>query len=152
MSDKQSALFSAVSAILLVLLPCFASAQTAPASNSDTAASANARTVITILPKKDGELLPTVNTANVAVKVDNKQATAASLAHFGSGSANLELVLLVDDSGAQQPGALPERDEHISDVTAADCRGCGWRISTTARPGSSVPLRRTMQLPRRRFG
>jgi hypothetical protein len=104
MSGKRSALFSAVFAILLTLTPCFASAQMAPGSGTDASASANARTVITILPKKDGELLPTVNTANVAVKVDNKPASAASLSHFGSGSANLELVLLVDDSARSSLG------------------------------------------------
>ena len=94
--------FSAACLLLLAACPPGAGAQTTLAT--DTASSANAHTILTIVPKKDGEVLPGVNTSNVAVKVDNKAAGAVSLTHFGENSANLELVLLVDDSARSSLG------------------------------------------------
>ena len=107
MKHTKSAVFSTTSAILLALATCVAGAQAPPANDSpagDGSGTANAHTVITIVPKKGSETVPNVNTANVAVKVDNRQATAASLTHFGAATANLELVLLVDDSARSSLG------------------------------------------------
>jgi hypothetical protein len=90
-------------AILAVSLGLFAAANTTADAQAD-AATSDAHTIVTILPKKGNELMTPVNSSNVAVKVDGKDAGVAGLSHYGSETANLQLILLVDDSARSSLG------------------------------------------------
>ena len=88
----------AASALLLGSLSIFAvSAQEAVTPAAD------AHTIITVL-SKNKEAAPAVLPANLAVKVDGKEASVATLRHYGSDQANLQLVLLIDDSARTSLG------------------------------------------------
>jgi hypothetical protein len=54
--------------------------------------------------RKSKETSPTLTAANVAVKVDGKPSPVAELVHYDNTQANLELVLLIDDSARTSLG------------------------------------------------
>jgi VWFA-related protein len=64
---------------------------------------ADAHTIITLMPKNK-ETAPTVTPANVAAKLDGKQATTASLSHYDDVQPNLQLLMLIDDSARSSMG------------------------------------------------
>ena len=106
---RRSALTA--SALLLGSLFAFsASAQEAVTPEAD------AHTIITVL-SKNKEAAPAVLPANVAVKVDGKEASVAAMRHYGSDKANLQLVLLIDDSARTSLGLyLKEMGEFINSL------------------------------------
>ncbi len=106
---RRSALTA--SALLLGSLFAFsASAQEAVTPEAD------AHTIITVL-SKNKEAAPAVLPANVAVKVDGKEASVAAMRHYGSDKANLQLVLLIDDSARTSLGLyLKEMSEFINSL------------------------------------
>jgi hypothetical protein len=63
----------------------------------------DAHTIITVLPKGK-ETAPTVTSSNLAVKVDGKATPVTALSHYDAASANLELILLIDDSARSSIG------------------------------------------------
>ena len=86
------------SAVLLGSLSLFSAlAQEAVPPNAD------AHTIITVLPKGK-EATATVAVPNLLVKVDNKEASVATLRHYGVDKANLQLVMLIDDSARTSLG------------------------------------------------
>lgn len=75
---------------------------------------ADAHTIITVL-SKNKEVAPAVTPANLAVKVDGKEAVVAGLRHYGADKANLQLVLLIDDSARTSLGLyLKEMSDFIN--------------------------------------
>jgi hypothetical protein len=60
--------------------------------------------VITVLPKHDSELAPSVVNQDLAVKVDGKNAKVTKWAQYPSNGSSLELVVLIDDSARSSLG------------------------------------------------
>jgi hypothetical protein len=60
--------------------------------------------VITVLPKHDSELAPSVVNPDMAVKVNGKNSKVTKWAQYPSNGNNLELVVLIDDSARSSLG------------------------------------------------
>jgi hypothetical protein len=103
MKFKNLAAICFTSAVFLGAATLPAGAQATLGADSP-AGSTTTHSILTIVPKKNAETLPTVNTANVAVKVDGKSAGVAGLSHYGNSQANLQLILLLDDSARSSLG------------------------------------------------
>jgi VWFA-related protein len=76
---------------------------TAGIAAAQDAPTADAHTIITLLPKRN-EATPSVTPANVAAKLDGKSSSVTSLLHYDSVQPNLQLVLLIDDSARSSMG------------------------------------------------
>jgi VWFA-related protein len=88
---------SAITGMLLGTLSIFSAGAQA------TTPTVDAHTIITVLPKGK-EDQARVTPANLAVKVDGKQSAVTTLTHYDTSRANLELVLMIDDSARSSLG------------------------------------------------
>jgi hypothetical protein len=76
----------------------------APGFSQSESEQGQGRAVVTVLPKQEGALPPSVTGQDLSVKVNGKQARVTSWKPFQSPENSLELVLLIDDSARSALG------------------------------------------------
>lgn len=96
-------------AVWLMLAPLFAGAA---AFSQTEGALGVGQAVVTVLPKHDGEVAPSVANQDLSVKVNGKNAKVTTWAPFKSDD-RMELVLLIDDSARSSLGSQMEEIAHF---------------------------------------
>ncbi len=74
----------------------------------DNGALGSGQAVVTVLPKHEGEVAPSVANQDLSVKVNGKNAKVTKWARFQSPNDRMELVLLIDDSARTSLGSQIE--------------------------------------------
>ena len=79
--------------------------------------------MVTVLPKHEGQVSPSVANQDLAVKVNGKSAEAMKWAPFQEPANRVELVLLIDGS-ARKLGAPDRRHGAVHQEPARERQGC----------------------------
>jgi hypothetical protein len=80
----------------------------APAFSQSDALQGQGKAVVTVLPKTDGAVPPSVNAQDMSLIIDGKMAQITSIKPFLSPENNIELVLLIDNSARTSLGTQLE--------------------------------------------
>jgi hypothetical protein len=85
----------------------------APVFSQDVIFQGQGQAVVTVLPKHEGEVPPSVANQDLSVKVNGKVAKVTKWAPFGGDEAKVELVLLIDGSARNSLGRQMDDMEHF---------------------------------------